>query len=553
MPKIVIREIDDTKAGGGAYANFSVVVPGFVADQTTDWEPDLSKFDENGVYECDNRSDFKAAVGLVNSTAHRSIAAVAPVRATGWTEPRELTSTEFTTYMDQAQGILCTVIPNNIGAEPGERVDSQYLYTVATSTGEYNFVSPPDPSPNVPDGEEPGESAGDEPVAPANEEPVVEYTQFMLLTNLGSNASYEQHYGNQIAYELLGMGYTILYKKINKIADLSDFNFWEPLRDKSIYDFRYIISGLLNGNTNVYEHMIGLAELKPETVNFDSVGATTHGRGDCIALLDIDESTYKSSATGKGYSQKTAIESVLSYAAEHVPSSKYATAFLPSVNYAEASLSEVASFGNNKTFPASFHYLACASRSSEHYNEWYANAGYTRGISNYTIESVNCNFGEAAVNMFQKRAKDPDKNVLRAINPIINLRGSYYIWGNRTTFDLGDKDKTDGDLKASHFLNIRQLCSTLKKKVYVTCRQLTFDPNSEILWINFCNAIKPLLEKMKTDQGIADYKLSKTKTTHKAFLAVKIRIVPIEAVEDFDISVYLEDSLNGIIATADEE
>lgn len=68
-----------------------------------------------------------------------------------------------------------------------------------------------------------------------------------------------------------------------------------------------------------------------------------------------------------------------------------------------------------------------------------------------------------------------------AINPIINLRGTYYLWGNRTTFGLGAKDTADGDLKASHFLNIRQLCSTIKKKVYVSCRQITFDPNSDAL------------------------------------------------------------------------
>jgi hypothetical protein len=57
---------------------------------------------------------------------------------------------------------------------------------------------------------------------------------------------------------------------------------------------------------------------------------------------------------------------------------------------------------------------------------------------------------------------------------------------------------------------------------------------------------------MKADQGIADYKIIKQKTNRKAFLAVVIRIVPIEAVEDFDISIHLEDSLEGVIATAEE-
>ena len=57
---------------------------------------------------------------------------------------------------------------------------------------------------------------------------------------------------------------------------------------------------------------------------------------------------------------------------------------------------------------------------------------------------------------------------------------------------------------------------------------------------------------MKADQGIAGYKISRVATDKKALLVAKIRIVPIEAVEDFDLSIYLEDSLSGIIVDVDE-
>ena len=57
---------------------------------------------------------------------------------------------------------------------------------------------------------------------------------------------------------------------------------------------------------------------------------------------------------------------------------------------------------------------------------------------------------------------------------------------------------------------------------------------------------------MKADQGISDYKIIKVKSDRKAFLSAIIRIVPIEAVEDFDISVYLEDSIAGTIANTEE-
>jgi hypothetical protein len=92
-------------------------------------------------------------------------------------------------------------------------------------------------------------------------------------------------------------------------------------------------------------------------------------------------------------------------------------------------------------------------------------------------------------------------------------------------------------------LNIRQLCTTLKKQLYVSCRKFTFEPNSDLLWIEFCNSIKETLDRMKADQGISDYRLIKVKSTKKALLSAKIKIVPIEAVEDFEIDLYLEDAL----------
>lgn len=57
---------------------------------------------------------------------------------------------------------------------------------------------------------------------------------------------------------------------------------------------------------------------------------------------------------------------------------------------------------------------------------------------------------------------------------------------------------------------------------------------------------------MKADQGIKGYTITKIANDKKALLTARIRIVPIEAVEDFDISIYLEDSLTGIVVNANE-
>jgi hypothetical protein len=167
---------------------------------------------------------------------------------------------------------------------------------------------------------------------------------------------------------------------------------------------------------------------------------------------------------------------------------------------------------------------------------------------------VGCKFGESAIDILEPRNYKGDGYPSRAVNLIVKIKNSYFLWGNRTAYKLGDAMSiTEGDLRASHFLNIRQLCSTIKKQVYVACRRFTFDPNSDLLWLNFCNAIRPTLERMKADQGITDYKFVKVKSSKKALLTAKIRIVPIEAVEDFDINIYLEDSISGVTTGIEED
>jgi len=161
-------------------------------------------------------------------------------------------------------------------------------------------------------------------------------------------------------------------------------------------------------------------------------------------------------------------------------------------------------------------------------------AGYTRGISDFNVVGSGCKLGESAIQVLQARTKE---NLTCAANMVVCIRGEYLFWGNRTANKLGD------ELVASDFFNIREICCTLKKQIYLACRQLTFDPNSDILWTNFKNKLTPILEKMKNDQGIEDYEFVKVADSRRALLNANIRIVPIEAVEDFEIGVYLEDSL----------
>ena len=271
------------------------------------------------------------------------------------------------------------------------------------------------------------------------------------------------------------------------------------------------------------------------------------GRGDCIALIELDERKYND-ATSPDKPEVLIINAINELGQIDAANGKYCALTVPSVVYKMS--------GNgNKKFPGAFHYLTCFINSIKlGFAEWYAAAGYTRGISSYVIDYTPVKLGEIAINALEPRYyEDPQSEYPKfACNVIANFRGSYYLWGNRTAHPLGKKDTETGDLVASSFLNIRHLCTTIKKQLYVSCRRFTFDPNSDTLWFNFVNSIKPTLEEMKADQGIRDYKIIKVYTDKKATLKAKIRIIPVEAVEDFDLEISLEDSFGETTATVTE-
>ena len=546
MPKILINEIDQTAPGtSGNYSNYAVLIAGFTGDRLGEGNVILP--DSNGVYEFSSAKDFKATIGLV--------------------------------------------APGDEYKESGKDTPELKLY----------------------------------------------------------------HYGNHMAYELLNLGYSILYLPIDKengIEALTDASTWEIFKDRANYDFRFISHGLLEtSDTTVLDNRIGelhtaIAVMNEEVLSSDdesladedkliitsitepddvdgrlelaaahnelyqalylAMSDGTHeainglkdpntgeyyascyaaikgvlteiqlktallekcitadtfaaananianlakysvddatgisGRGDCIALIELNEKDYVNATHNP---ELSIIEAINKMDYINGANGKYCAMTVPSVVYK-----------NGKKMPGAFHYLACFINALQSgFAEWYAAAGYTRGVSSYTIDRTTVTLGEIAINTLEPRNRVNDNSPKFACNVIANFRGSYYLWGNRTAQQLGSADGTDGDLIASHFLNIRQLCTTIKKQVYTTCRRYTFDPNSDTLWFNFVNAIRPTLDAMKADQGIRDYKVLKVPTDKKATLKAKIRIIPIEAVEDFDIEVSLEESFGETAAVVTE-
>lgn len=510
MSKIIAREKDLTSAGTQQYSNFSVLVPGFIAeDKQAAYDAASRELGLDGALEVNTLSDFKKYIGHVLKIKEIS-AAEAPIFS-------EVSGENGIIYTDATKNDIESWFLNKYNVyeiiEDQSIIEAGRLKVVGKS---YKLIDTIDK------------------LAVNKAYTIIE------AGNEGKDAVKLTHYGNQIACELINLGYTVLYKQINSISELDKPDFWKQFKDKSLYDFRYVVTGLINNNDEANKQILNLCKFDKNNDEFVDIDIDSTGRGDCIALIDANEDLYT-----QGISQYDAVAALLKKYTEYGVDGKYAAITTPSVLF--KNLPNNKDYNGNNLLPATFYYLACAAKAFENYPEYFAVSGYERGVCNLAVADTTVHFGDYAVNILQKRVRT---EAVCCINPVIKLRKNFYLWGNRTAFY--DSSKSNIGLVASDFLNIRQLCTSIKKQVYVACRRFTFDQNSDILWVNFKNQLTPTLDAMVANQGITDYAIVKIATSEKAMLKARIRIVPIEAVEDFDICLTLEDSISGTVVSFDD-
>lgn len=553
MPKSIIREFDTSTVGSIISSNFSVFVPGYMNPKcnTAKLKKDAKSagiyYEDSNIYVISSQAQFGEYIGKYGGNKepvaptiellHQELSGINQYQT-------QLTRAEVRDYYWHEDTLdFKYYVGTTVASTAPEYGKNGYLLkTFEFEGGNETYVFTPVD----------GNALFDDLQSADGTDLDTDVTAGLYFkiknATVGADNTSVDHIGNQIAYELLGLGYTVYFKVLSTespaLTQLQSAEFWEPLKQKSVYRIRYLTSGGCY-DINVVKQMQAVANLD-NTVKIEDadVYGNVTGRGDVIVLADIDESAEDIvNATTK----KALLEAFGKEAARYAEiGGKFTAVFAPRVAY-DFGYSKDDVYSNDQLFPASFHYLACAAYAQERYAEWYAVAGYTRGICGKPIKYLTKTFGDVDVNTLCPRVVN-SYATKAALNLIITERGNYYLWGNRTAEPLNDKG-----LIFSHFLNIRQLCCTLKQVLYEASRQFTFDPNSDLLWINFVNALKPTLEAMKADQGISGYKISRVATDKKALLVAKIRIVPIEAVEDFDLSVYLQDSLSGIILDVNEE
>ena len=283
----------------------------------------------------------------------------------------------------------------------------------------------------------------------------------------------------------------------------------DKLTDRGTYQIKFITSGAYptyevdsNYQNNIAKKLLTIA-----AVRGDAIALIDHSlSADIINIYNSISSTLASDLTPNG-------EDPMKYGAMFTPWGLY----------------NISSLNMTAELPASFAYLKCLANSVKTNASWNAVAGVTRG---YVIDllSVKSKITGAVAELLQSRTGV-------SINPITEIKPyGNCIWGNRTLFN------NRKELTASSFLNIRMLSSDIKKKLYEVAKELTFELNSEVLWLNFKSKIIPTLDQMVSGNGLSGYKIIKTPTDKKATVACTIKLYAIEAVEDWDITIELSDS-----------
>lgn len=323
---------------------------------------------------------------------------------------------------------------------------------------------------------------------------------------------------NLIACRLLRLGFNVLFVPIagtdaeakTKLASLTEDNL-KFLKDRSKYNFGFIETcGFLDSDGT-------------ESATLKALANIAEARQDCILLVDVSEA-------------KTTASDIYS-ACTNVPKSRYVATFTPACEFKFTDDDTLKA--KDFTLPATFAFLSALGNGLQTSNIWKAFAGFERGEIPFLVKPT-IEFGELDCQVFTNDTTKNGglENSSYSINPIALVSpDTYRVYGNRTMFVNPE------GLVASSFLNVATTCITITKELYKASKKLTFEQNSDVLWVNFKAELTPLLDKMVSGQGIEGYRFIKVPTDKRATLKAKLRIIPIEAVEYFDLTLELSDSI----------
>lgn len=156
---------------------------------------------------------------------------------------------------------------------------------------------------------------------------------------------------------------------------------------------------------------------------------------------------------------------------------------------------------------------------------WFAPAGLNRGgLSQFDVQDVvdRLNF------------RDRDDLQTNRINPIATFPDEgIVVWGQKTL-----------QVKASALdrVNVRRLLIFAKKTIASAAKLLVFEPNNSANWQRFINAVNPILETVRQNNGLQRFKVVMDTSTNtpdlvdRNIMTGKIFLEPTKAAEFIDLS-----------------
>ena len=236
MPKSIIREFDNSTTGSILSSNFSVLVPGYInPEKNTEELKNLAKttgiyYEDSNIYVLNSQAVFTKFVGKYGGNKNP----VAPEPEILHPELTGIQKYQTQPNTDQVRDYYWneeTVDYKYYTGTSVEITDSDYnkngylLKTFTLETGNETYKVTPVKASVLK--EELQETSASETAG----------LYFKIKNSkVGATNTSVDHIGNQIAYELLGLGYTVYFKVLATgapaVDQLKDPTFWEPLKQK---------------------------------------------------------------------------------------------------------------------------------------------------------------------------------------------------------------------------------------------------------------------------------------------------------------------------------
>ena len=248
---------------------------------------------------------------------------------------------------------------------------------------------------------------------------------------------------------------------------------YAPLKDKYLYDIKFVSDGGYVDEIIYPSDITRTPEVKHRYIE-DAMLDLAESRGECLAFLDVPMGIDKND--------------VLDYYS--YLSTSYGTAYAP---WTQLSLLT----RTTKWCPPSFVALWTIARSVGRGNKIYAPpAGVNRAL-----------IPECQDLAFQIPADYIDSwqdNYTQFINPILYINGyGVSIFGQKTLYS-----RVDGSYdrkSALQYLNTRLVANEVKKRIFKTCIELTFEYNNLHTWLSFKTKMSKLLDVMLYNHSITYY------------------------------------------------